>query len=101
MTQNSMVVNRKHKDRLFRLLFNNPKELLYLYNALSNRNYQDENELEITTLEDVTYLRMKNDISFIVDDYLTLFEHQSTYNPNMPLRGLFYITWSLCQNVRN
>ena len=98
MTQNSMVANRKHKDRLFRLLFNNPKELLNLYNALANRDYQNENELEITTLEDVTYLRMKNDISFILDDYLTLFEHQSTYNPNMPLRGLFYIT-DLYKNI--
>lgn len=36
-------------------------------------------------------MQMKNDISFILDDYLNLYEHQSTWNPNMPLRGLFYI----------
>ncbi len=47
-------------------------------------------ELEIVTLEDVIYMRMKNDISFLIDCWLNLFEHQSSDNPNMPLRGLLY-----------
>ena len=34
---------------------------------------------------------MKNDLAFIMDTNLYLYEHQSTYNPNMPLRDLFYI----------
>ena len=37
-------------------------------------------------------MRMKNDLSFIIDSRLNLYEHQSTWNPNMPLRGLFYFT---------
>ena len=35
---------------------------------------------------------MKNDLAFIIDTELFLYEHQSTYNPNMPLRDLFYIS---------
>jgi len=35
---------------------------------------------------------MKNDISFLVDSQMTLLEHQSTFNPNMPLRGFFYFS---------
>ena len=33
---------------------------------------------------------MKNDLSFLIDAELNLYEHQSTYNPNMPMRGLLY-----------
>lgn len=33
---------------------------------------------------------MKNDISFLIDSQLNLYEQQSSYNPNMPLRGLMY-----------
>ena len=35
---------------------------------------------------------MKNDLAFIIDMNLFLYEHQSTYNPNIPLRDLFYIS---------
>ena len=35
---------------------------------------------------------MKNDLAFIIDTNLFLYEHQSTYNPNMPLRDLLYIS---------
>ena len=84
-------VNRKVKDRLFRLVFSDKKDLLELYNAVNNSHYTNPEELEITTLEDVVYMSIKNDISFIVDDILNLYEHQSTLNPNMPLRGLLYI----------
>ena len=34
---------------------------------------------------------IKNDLAFIMDTNLYLYEHQSTYNPNLPLRDLFYI----------
>ncbi len=33
---------------------------------------------------------MKNDISFVLQEVLNLYEHQSTMSPNLPLRGLFY-----------
>lgn len=87
----SVTANRKHKDRLFRLIFGQKEALLHLYNALAGTDYENPEELTITTKEDVFYLQMKNDVSFILDDYLNLYEHQSTMNPNMPLRGLFYI----------
>ncbi|MDY5905409.1 MAG: hypothetical protein SPJ45_00810, partial [Anaerovoracaceae bacterium] len=46
---------------------------------------------EINTIEDVIYMGRKNDVSCIIDAHMNLFEHQSTYNPNMPLRGFIYI----------
>lgn len=91
-TSNIYKGNRKYKDRLFRLLFSDKKHLLQLYNALAHSNYDDPESLEITTLDDVLYMKMKNDVSVLLDDYLNLYEHQSTINPNLPLRGLFYFT---------
>lgn len=85
------VVNRKYKDTIFRMLFSNKRNLLSLYNALNGRNYEDPEELEIVTLENAVYMGMKNDLAFILDLNLFLFEHQSTYNPNIPLRDLLYI----------
>ena len=87
----NVTVNRKHKDSLFRIIFKEKKELLSLYNALAGTAYENEDELTITTDEDVIYIHMKNDISFILDEYLNLYEHQSTVNPNMPMRGLLYM----------
>ncbi len=82
-----------HKDRLFRKLFGdetNREALLSLYNALNHTAYTDPSELTINTIEDVLYMSMKNDVSCILDDQMVLMEHQSTFNPNMPLRGLIY-----------
>ena len=84
--------NRKYKDSVFRLLFNNKRKLLGLYNALNGTNYQDPELLTVTTLENAIYMDMKNDVSFLLDARLMLYEHQSTWNPNMPLRNLFFIT---------
>lgn len=85
-------LNRKHKDKLFRYLFKDKRHLLDLYNALHGTDYTDPEELEVVTMEDVIFMKMKNDLSFIIDSRLSLYEHQSTWNPNMPLRGLFYFT---------
>ena len=85
-----LYVNRKYKDRLFRFLFREKKDLLDLYNAVNDSDYDDPEELEIVTMEDVIFLKMKNDLSFMVANRLNLYEHQSTYSPNMPLRGLIY-----------
>ena len=85
--------NRKYKDSLFRLLFGreeNKPNLLDLYNALNNSNYTNIDDLTINTIDDVIYMKMKNDVSFILDNQMVLLEHQSTYNPNMPLRGFLY-----------
>ena len=84
-------VNRKYKDRLFRMFFSDRAALLALYNAVSGNSCTDPDEVEIVTLDDVIYMGMKNDAAFLIDDILNLYEHQSTQNPNMPLRGMFYI----------
>ena len=86
------VVNRTYKDRLFRLVFRKPEDLLTLYNAVNGSDYDRPEELVITTLEDVIYLSMKNDVSFLFGDVLNLYEQQSSFNPNMPIRGLIYLT---------
>ncbi len=83
-------IRKKYKDRLFQKVFEDKKDLLELYNAVNETQYTNPDELEITTLEDVIYLSMKNDLSFIISSTLNLYEHQSTYNPNMPIRGLIY-----------
>ena len=86
------TVNRNYKDTVFRMLFSDRRNLLSLYNAISGAHYNDPEKLEIVTLENAIYMGMKNDLAFIIDTDLFLYEHQSTYNPNMPLRDLFYIS---------
>ncbi len=88
-------LNTKYKDSLFRKVFGaedkrSARWRLELYNALSGKKHTNPDELEITTLENVIYIKIKNDMSFLVDSQMNLWEHQSTLNPNMPLRGLLY-----------
>ena len=82
--------NRKHKDSLFRKVFRKKSDLLVLYNAINGTNYNNEDDLEINTLDNALYMTVKNDVSCIVGCTMNLYEHQSSYNPNMPLRGLIY-----------
>ena len=86
-------VNNEYRDRLFKFIFGNPNHkewTLSLYNAVNGSSYTDENDIEINTINDAVYMKMKNDVSFLIDDALNLYEQQSTYNPNMPLRFLIY-----------
>ena len=92
---NRIATNRAYKDSLFRIIYSGKDErsrrwLLSLYNAITGKNYTNIEDLRITTIENVIYLTMKNDLSFLLDSQMNLFEHQSTVNPNMPLRGLMY-----------
>ncbi|MBO5092987.1 MAG: hypothetical protein J6C33_01375 [Lachnospiraceae bacterium] len=82
---------RNHKDTVFRLLFAGKRELLTLYNALNGTGYDDPEAIRSYTLENAIYMNVKNDISFLLDSELSLYEQQSIYNPNMPLRNLIYI----------
>ena len=91
-----MEKNRGHKNSLFIDLFYQDetakKNLLSLYNALHDTEYQDENVIRKVKIEDVLYKNFKNDISFEVDgQVLVLGEHQSTVNPNIPFRCLLYV----------
>lgn len=82
--------NRQHKSTLFCKAFEKKKDLLDLYNSVNDTQYQNVDDLEVNTLENVVYVSMKNDASFLFDCNMNLYKHQSTYNPNMPLRGLLY-----------
>ncbi len=86
------AVNRTYKSTVFIMLFEDKKNLLELYNAVSGKHYQNPELLKINTLENAIYLSVKNDVSFVIDARLSLYEHQSTYSPNLPLRFLFYIS---------
>ena len=90
--RSAITANRKYKDTVFRKLFSDRKNLLSLYNAINGTAYMDASQLEIVTLDNAIYMAMKNDLAFIINTNLFLYEHQSTYNPNMPLRDLFYIS---------
>jgi len=81
-----------YKSRIFIMIFSDKRRLLKLYNAMSRKNYTDPELLTINTLENAIYMSMQNDLSFLIDLRLSLYEHQSTYNPNMPLRFLLYLS---------
>jgi hypothetical protein len=84
--------NRKYKDSVFTLLFGEKNNLLELYNAIRNTNYGRDTDIRITTLENVLFMERINDISFVIEGKLVvLIEHQSTVNPNMPLKMLIYM----------
>ena len=81
---------KNYRDSLFRRYFENPVDLAGLYKALTGEIVAPE-DIKITTLKNVLFNNQKNDISFQVGNrYLILMEHQSTVNPNMPIRMLFY-----------
>lgn len=92
MNNVSLPVNRIYKDRLYKMIFNDKSELLKLYNAINGTHYDNPAMLTITTLDNAIYMTMENDLSFIIDMRLALYEQQSTVNPNLPLRFLMYIT---------
>ena len=87
--------NREHKDSLFVDLFYEDEtadeNLLSLYNALHGTDYRNRKMIRKLRVGNVLYKNFKNDISFEMDEKVIVFgEHQSTINPNMPLRCLMY-----------
>ena len=84
MEEKKPKARREYKDTVFRMLFSDEKNLLSLYNAVTGRSYEDAKELEIVTLDNAVYMGMKNDLAFLLDLHISLYEHQSTKNPNMP-----------------
>lgn len=87
------TINREHKDRLFSFLFgseSNKAWTLSLYNAVNGTSYTNPEDILFTTIEDAVYMGMKNDLSFILFQVMNIYEQQSTYNPNMPVRQLMY-----------
>ena len=85
------AANRQYKDTVFRMLFSEKENLLSLYNAVTGNAYQNADDLKIVTLKNAIYMGMKNDLAFMLETNIYLYEHQSTLNPNIPLRDLIYI----------
>lgn len=91
-------VNREYKDSVFTDLFYEDEKAkeheLSLFNALFNTNYTlDDIKIEKIRVENVIYMKLKNDVSFNVENRILVFsEHQSTINGNMPLRDLLYVS---------
>ncbi len=75
-----LKAKRVYKDTIFRMLYHDKENLLSLYNAVNGKDYKNPDELQIVTLENAIYMGMKNDLAFIMDMNLYLYEHQSTYN---------------------
>ena len=84
------MVNKKYKNDLFVDLFSQAENGLAIYNALLGKHYTDPSELEIVTLKDAIFMHKKNDVAILLHARILMLEHQSTINPNMPLRGLQY-----------
>ena len=95
MSKRKIKTRRNHKDSLFCDLFSDPVRALSLYNAINGTDYHDPSELQIVTLKDVLLLHQKNDVSVLFDAKLTLWEHQSSLNHNMPIRGLLYFAQNM------
>jgi len=84
-------VNRQYKDRVFCKLFGENKEYaLSLYNAVNGTQYDDPEAIEYDKVDGAVYMGMKNDVSFYLEMELNLWEHQSTFDANLPLRGFAY-----------
>lgn len=82
------AINGQYRDRLFIAIFGKDNDRskrwrLDLYNVLNGTNYTDPNKLELNTIENVIYIKMYNDVSFLVDGQMTLYEQQSETNANI------------------
>ena len=82
----------KYKDNVFCMLYRDKKNLLELYNALNNSNYINVNDLKVTTLNGGSYMKYKNDASFLLSMNLYMFEQHSSSNNNIALRFLHYVS---------
>ncbi len=96
-----MENNREYKSDVFSMLMENKAYALNVYNALNESSYDDPEQIEIVTLQKGISLSIRNDAAFILDTDINIYEHQSSYNPNMPLRSLKYYATILEDLVRN
>lgn len=101
MAENKNKSNREYKSDVFSMLMKVPEYALDAYNGMNMSDYTDSSLIEIDTLENGISLSIRNDASFLIDSHLNLYEHQSTYNPNAPLRNLFYLANLLSRHTRD
>ena len=93
--------NREYKSDVFSMLMEDKKKALSVYNGLNDTNYTNPDDLEICTLDKGVSLTLRNDAAFVVDAALSIYEHQSTVCPNMPIRNLVYYTTIVSRMIRN
>lgn len=84
--------NREYRSDVFSMLMADKKNALQVYNALNGTHYDDPELVEIHTIDKGVSLSVRNDSAIVVDSSLSLYEHQSTVCPNMPIRCLFYVS---------
>ena len=84
--------NREYKSDVISMMLQIPEYALDVYNAMNDSVYTDPDMIQIMRLENGISLSVRNDASFFINNYLNLYEHQSTYSPNAPLRFLIYLT---------
>lgn len=85
-----MNENREFKSDVFSMLMEDKAHALEVYNALNGSSYDDPGQIELVNLEKGISVSVRNDAAFIIATDVSIYEHQSTYNPNMPLRSLIY-----------
>ena len=95
-----MAGNREYKSDVFCMLMEEPGYALEVYNALNHSDYSNPGLVEVCNLERGISLSVRNDAAFILDMNLSVYEHESTVCPNMPLRELIYVTNILEQWVK-
>lgn len=93
------VENREYKSDVFSMLMEDKRYALEVYNALNGSSYEDPEQVEYVNLEKGISLSVRNDAAFIVDTDVSIYEHQSSYNPNMPLRALIYFVDIIREHV--
>ena len=95
------MANKEYKSNVFSMLLQDKKRAMEIYNAINGTDYDDPELVEMTTLDDKSFsLTVRNDASFILDANLSLYEHQSTYCPNMPLRDLLYFASIIQKQIK-
>ena len=96
-----MSGNREYKSDVFSMLMEDRVNALRLYNALNGTDYDDPEVVQICTLDKGVSLSVRNDASFVVDASLSIYEHQSSVCPNMPVRFLIYFSNILERMLKN
>ena len=86
-----MTGNKEYKSDVFSMLMEDPYNALELYNALNGTNYTNPEIVEMCRLDGGVSLTVRNDAAFVLDMRLSIYEHQSTVCPNMPLRSFIYL----------
>lgn len=95
------MANKEYKSDVFSMLLQDKKRAMEIYNAINGTDYDDPELVEMTTLDDKSFsLTVRNDASFILDANLSLYEHQSTYCPNMPLRDLLHFASIIQKRIK-